>query len=138
MFKSALALINPYLTYIKIGAWIAVAILIGWLYAQRGYYKGEYLSAKGTISEQAGKIEEWRSSNKILIDAMHHQNEEIDLLITAKNEAEKKRVEAIKKAQPRVQARQAVINKPSKQANAVFSCDDAVAKAKSDLEGSDL
>jgi hypothetical protein len=130
--------ITPYLSYLKIGAWLAVGILIGWLFMQKGYYQGKYLTAQGTIIQKDAKIEEWRSSNQILLTTIGNQNQSIEALGLAKNEAEKRALEAIKKAKPRVQARQVIINKPPAPANNSTTCEEAVAKAVSDLEGSDL
>lgn len=138
MFTAAIGFISPYLNMLKIGAWLALAILIGWLYMQKGYYEGKYLTAQGKLSEQDAKLAGWEQSNLRLTEYVHDQNKYIDTLRQAKIKAENNALEAIKKAKPRVQARQAIINEPPAPANNSMTCDDAVAKAIGDLDGSNL
>lgn len=138
MFKNIITSINPFATHLKIGLALAAAFLIGYLYIEAGRYEGKWLAAEGEVSKHKGKIEEWRSANAVLFQAINIQNKALESLAEANKAAKLKLAEANKKAQAIAVVRQAQKNQAEKGVSALRTCQESIIKAKSDLMGSSL
>lgn len=82
------------------------------------------------------KLEKWVESANHLKALVDKQNKSVVELAALSEAAQKRAVEAIKKAQPIVEARQAQKNKAAIIGIELNTCEAAVERAKSDLAGS--
>jgi phosphohistidine swiveling domain-containing protein len=82
------------------------------------------------------KLEKWVESANHLKELTEKQNKSVVELAALGEAAQKRAVEAIKKAQPILEARQAQKNKAAIIGIELNTCEAAVERAKSDLAGS--
>lgn len=136
--KTLLSFISPYTLYLKIGLLVIVALYIGWLNIQKGRFEGKAIKFEAESKAKDLEIKSWSDSFNQLNVSVENQNEAVESYKLATEQAKLNAIKAIKKSQSIVQARQDKIKQSS--TNNVFptTCDSAVDKAKSDLEGSDL
>ncbi|MGJ8619634.1 MAG: hypothetical protein ACSHWN_04825 [Methylophilaceae bacterium] len=118
--------------------WIIVALLIA--LSAAGYYikiQNKTIDNKDArIEEISTKLGRWMTSAKSLEELVRKQNKSTQDRLDRAAAAQKRAVEAIKKARPIVEARQKQKNKAINAGVQLYSCDEAVERAKSDLAGS--
>lgn len=122
----------------SISTWLILALIIALAGAswRVSSLKSDINDRDETIIELKVKVYTWIESANHLKQLSEKQNKSIVDLAARGEAAQKRAVEAIKKAQSIVEARQAQKNKAANSGIQLDTCEAAVERAKSDLAGS--
>jgi predicted PurR-regulated permease PerM len=140
MFKIISSFIIPHIGAIKIALFAALIIAVLGVALYINNLKSTIADRDKTIKENAVELGKWQQSNADLETLTTKQNKSIEALTASAQEAQQRASEALKKAKPIVEARQAIKQASQYASNStpieLNTCEAAIERQKAILAGS--
>lgn len=136
LFSILTSKFGPYALAIKIGLIALVIAYVLMLNFKIASLKNDVKTAQNDLERQVLVTQSWRQAHSYLTKQMRDQNQAIEALAASEKKAKARAVQAIKKAQPKLEARQEQIKQSQKKQQTASSCEAAIEAVKQTLKAS--
>ena len=118
---------------IQIGAFVVLALALGWFYGKAAHYEGKYREANAAIFVYESRVADFEQSIAQLQFTVKKQTDGLYLLAVSQAEAQQAAKEALKAITPMIKEKRTLIALAEQAQRTPMTCAQAVATVKEQL-----